>query len=174
MLGIAKGDWQRVWDGFADVVQGVADVIKGIINAIIGTVEGVANAVVAAVNTMIRAINSIHFTVPDWVLGVGGKSVGFDIPEIDKISIPRLADGAVIRGGNPFMAVLGDQPHGQTNIEAPLDTIVQGVKQAMRESGRQQGGTYNLILELDGDIVFEKMIDLNQQYKSAYGRSAFN
>ena len=94
--------------------------------------------------------------------------------DLDKISIPRLADGAVIRGGNPFMAVLGDQPHGQTNIEAPLDTIVQGVKQAMRESGRQQGGTYNLILELDGDIVFEKMIDLNQQYKSAYGRSAFN
>ena len=86
--------------------------IKSIINAIIGTVESVANAVVAAVNTMIRAINSINFTVPDWIPGVAGKSVGFSISEIPKVSIPRLATGAVIRGGNPFMAILGDQPAG--------------------------------------------------------------
>lgn len=172
LLGIAKGDWQRVWDGFADVVQGVADVIKGIINAIIGTVEGVANAVVAAVNTMIRAINTVNFTVPDWVPGVGGKSVGFDIPEIDKISIPRLADGAVIRGGNPFMAVLGDQPHGQTNIEAPLDTIVQGVKQAMRESGGM-GGDVNVKVYLgEKDITKAVKTEADRYFKKT-GKSIF-
>ena len=31
LLGIAQGDWQRVWDGFAEVIDGVAGVIKGII-----------------------------------------------------------------------------------------------------------------------------------------------
>ncbi len=172
LLGIAKGDWQRVWDGFADVVQGVADVIKGIINAIIGTVEGVANAVVAAVNTMIRAINTVNFTVPDWVPGVGGKSVGFDIPEIDKISIPRLADGAVIRGGNPFMAVLGDQPHGQTNIEAPLDTIVQGVKQAMRESGGM-GGDVNVKVYLGEKDITKAVKTEAKRYFDRTGKSLF-
>lgn len=40
-----------------------------------------------------------------------------------------LATGAVFRGGNPFMAIVNDQPRGQTNIEAPLKVI----KQALRE-----------------------------------------
>ena len=122
LIGIATGDWQRVWDGFAEVIKGVAGVIKGIINGIIGVVEGVANAVVAAVNTIIRAINSINFTVPDWVPAVGGQSIGFNIPEISKVSIPRLATGAVIPANREFLAVLGDQKHG-TNLEAPTDLI---------------------------------------------------
>ncbi len=47
--------------------------------------------------------------------------------------IPKLATGAVIPGGKPFMAMLGDQKSGQTNIEAPLDTIVEAVKLAIGE-----------------------------------------
>lgn len=39
------------------------------------------------------------------------------------VRVPAFASGAVIRGGNPFMAILGDQPSGQTNIEAPTGLI---------------------------------------------------
>ena len=42
------------------------------------------------------------------------------------MSIPRLAQGAVIPPNREFMAVLGDQKHG-TNIEAPLSTIQEAV-----------------------------------------------
>ncbi len=174
LIGIAKGDWQRVWDGFASVVQGIADVIKSIINAIIGTVEGVANAVVAAVNTMIRAINSISFTVPDWVPGVGGNSVGFNIPEINKISIPRLATGAVIRGGDPFMAILGDQPAGVTNIETPLPTMVDAFKQAIAEMGGIGGREsipVNINLNYDGETFARLSIS---DILSELGRQGFN
>lgn len=52
---------------------------------------------------------------------------GYTVKAVD--SIPHLASGSVIRGGDPFVALLGDQPRGQTNIEAPLPTI----RQAMRE-----------------------------------------
>ncbi len=172
LLGIAKGDWQRVWDGFADVVQGVADVIKGIINAIIGTVEGVANAVVAAVNTMIRAINTVNFTVPDWVPGVGGNSVGFNIPEINKISIPRLADGAVIRGGDPFMAVLGDQRHGQTNVEAPLATIEKAVINAMNKNGGMGGEVTVKVYLGEKDITQAVKTEADTYFKRT-GKSLF-
>lgn len=172
LIGIAKGDWQRVWDGFADVVQGVADIIKGIINAIIGTVEGVANAVVAAINTMIRAINTINFTVPDWIPGVGGNSVGFNIPEISKVSIPRLADGAVIRGGDPFMAVLGDQQHGQTNIETPLPTMVQAFKRAMAESGGASGDINVKVYIGEKDVTQMVKTEADRYFKRT-GRSLF-
>lgn len=53
-------------------------------------------------------------------------------------SPPRLAQGAVLRGGDPFLAYLNDQPRGQTNIEAPLSTIVDAFKEAISESGMNQ------------------------------------
>lgn len=173
LIGIAKGDWQRVWDGFSEVIDGVAGVIKGIINAIIGVIEGMANAVVAAINTMIRAINTINFTVPDWVPGVGGNSVGFNISEINKVSIPRLATGAVIRGGNPFMAVLGDQPAGVTNIETPLPTMVDAFKQAIAEMGGIGGERVpvNINLTWDGETFARLSIS---DILSELGRQGFN
>lgn len=172
LLGIAQGDWQRVWDGFAEVIDGVAGVIKGIINAIIGVIEGMANAVVAAINTMIRAINTINFTVPDWIPGVGGKSVGFDIPEINKVSIPRLADGTVIRGGDPFMAVLGDQRRGQTNIEAPLATIEKAVTNAINKNGGM-GGEITVKVYLGEKDITQAVKTEADTYFRRTGRSLF-
>lgn len=173
LLGIAKGDWQRVWDGFSDVVDGVVTVIKGIINNVVAIFEGLANAVVAAINTVIRAINSVEFTIPDWVPSVGGQSIGFNLNEIDKVSIPRLADGAVIRGGDPFMAVLGDQRHGQTNIETPLPTMVKAFKQAIAESGGMGGGEWHSHLhlgekEIYGDVVKQDQIRFRRTGKSGF------
>lgn len=173
LLGIAQGDWQRVWDGFAEVIDGVAGVIKAIINNVIGIIEGMANAVVAAINTMIRAINTINFTVPDWIPGVGGNSVGFNIPEVNKVSIPRLADGAVIRGGDPFMAVLGDQRHGQTNIETPLPTMVNAFKQAIAESGGMGGGEYTFVAQLDGKTIFEETVKQDRIFRKSHGYSKY-
>ena len=47
------------------------------------------NAVISIVNGAISKINSIHFTVPEWVPGIGGKGwEGLNIPQI-----PTLAKG---------------------------------------------------------------------------------
>ncbi|WP_321028183.1 hypothetical protein [Eisenbergiella tayi] len=65
--------------------------------------------------------------------------------------IPRLASGAVLRGGNPFLAVLGDQRMGQTNIEAPLSTIEQAVENVMnRRNYEGNGGQTTLIMNVNG------------------------
>lgn len=50
-------------------------------------------------------------------------------------SVPHLASGSVIRGGNPFLALLGDQPRGQMNVEAPAGLIKDMVKAGIAESG---------------------------------------
>lgn len=64
-------------------------------------------------------------------------------------SIPHLASGSVIRGGNPFLAVLGDQRAGQTNVEAPLSTIRQAVRDEL--SGLNfGGGQLKVVLEVNG------------------------
>ena len=141
-----------------------------------------ANAVVAAVNTMIRAINSISFTVPDWVPGVGGNYVGFNIPELSKLSIPKLATGAVIPANREFLAVLGDQKHG-TNIEAPLDTIMQANEQlltkAMMQFGMMGGSmtgtpqTVKVQVLLDRKVIGESTVDWGKIQQMSTGNNPF-
>lgn len=64
--------------------------------------------------------------------------------------IPHLATGSIIRGGNPFMAVLGDQKFGQTNIEAPLSTIEDAVRNVMADNS-YSGGDMTINLNYDGE-----------------------
>lgn len=66
------------------------------------------------------------------------------------IRFPGFAQGTVLKGGDPFLAYLNDQPRGQTNIEAPLDTMVTAFKQALSEGG--YSGPTEINLEATGDM----------------------
>jgi len=59
-------------------------------------------------------------------------------------SLPQLASGAVLPANQPFAAIVGDQKHG-TNVEAPLDTIVQAVRVAL-------GGGMKVSLVCEGSL----------------------
>lgn len=122
--------FKNVFDGIKKVLDKVVGFFKGIVNAVLGAVEGFVNFFIRAINKIPEGLNKLSFDVPDWVPGIGGKRIGFNLKTISEISIPRLAQGAVIPPNREFMAVLGDQPHG-TNIEAPLDTIKQAVAEVM-------------------------------------------
>lgn len=54
--------------------------------------NGVISVVESAVNGIIRKLNTLHWSIPDWVPGVGGRSFGFSL---STISIPRLATGGI-------------------------------------------------------------------------------
>lgn len=113
--------------GFLNAIVGGA---KGAVNGLIGLFEGMANGVIKCVNAIIRGLNKISFDVPDWVPSIGGRTFGFNIRPISEISIPRLAQGAVIPPNKEFLAVLGDQKHG-TNVETPLSVIQEAVAMVM-------------------------------------------
>ena len=66
------------------------------------------------------------------------------------IRFPGFAQGTVLKGGDPFLAYLNDQPRGQTNIEAPLSTMVSAFKQALSEGG--YNGPTAINLEASGDM----------------------
>ena len=145
--------------GLALILAGVAGSVAGVSitdNPITQWVKGVINAVLKIVNWLITQINKISFTVPDWVPLIGGRHVGFNLK-----SIPYLAQGAVIPPNREFLAVLGDQKSG-TNIEAPLDTIVQAFRQVMLESGGQEievnftGSMAQFVAMLDKQITISR------------------
>jgi cell division septum initiation protein DivIVA len=113
--------------------------INGLIAGFEGGINGIINAFEAMINFIVDGLNKISFDVPDWVPLIGGSKWGVNIPRADfsNIQIPRLAQGAVIPGNREFLAVLGDQPAGQTNIEAPLETIVQAFNMALNARGNE-------------------------------------
>lgn len=136
--GVFTGDWDKAWEG-------VKQIFKGIWNGIVSILEGAVNLIIGGINWMIRQLNKIQIKAPDWL---GGGTIGFNIPAISTVSIPRLAQGAVIPPNREFMAVLGDQKNG-TNVEAPLETI----KQALAEVLSQNGSGEEITIKFTGDLA---------------------
>ena len=93
--------------------------------------------------------------------------------------IPRLATGAVIPANREFLAVLGDQRHG-TNIEAPLDTLMQANEQlllkTMSQLGLTCGGNSNgqpIIIKwiADGQELTDLVIKNGKLYQMSSGNN---
>ena len=104
-----------------------------------GAINGFLKRIVNGLNKLIDKLNSFGFTLPDVL---GGGRVGFNI---SRLSVPQLAQGAVLPPNKPFLAMVGDQKSG-TNIEAPLDTIKQGVAEVL--ATMNVGGGFNGRIEV--------------------------
>ena len=160
LSGAFTGDWDKAWEGIKDIFDGISTAIKG-------TWASVINAIIRALNWLIDKANKISFTVPGWVPGLGGKHIGVNIPKINELQIPKLAQGAVIPPNREFMAVLGDQKSG-TNIEAPLDTIKQAVAEVL---GQGSDRPITIIVQMDGKEMFRQMVRENNSQVRMNGKS---
>lgn len=161
LTGVFTGDWKKAWNG-------VLDILKGVWNLIVGTIEGAINFVIDGINFLISKLNTIQINVPDWVPKIGGMTYGINIPPVTRVSLPRLASGAVIPPNREFMAVLGDQKSG-TNIETPLSTMVQAFKQAMNETGVAGSRQMTVIFQLDRRELGRTIYQLNNEETQRVG-----
>lgn len=93
--------WDDVWNGMLFIAQRVSGFIIGIFDSIVGTVRSSINWVIDGINTMIRGLNRLSFDVPDWVPGIGGESIGFNLNEL-----PHFASGGIVT--EPTLAVVGE------------------------------------------------------------------
>lgn len=176
LAGVFTLDFQRALDGLEEIGNSFANagiaLFEGAVNIIIDLINGMINGVVTGINVVINALNSIKFDVPDWVPIWGGKHFGINLspltaPQIPKLSIPRLATGAVIPPNREFLAVLGDQKQG-TNIEAPLETIKQAFREALAESGGS-GRQMNVVLQVGRRELARTVVELSREEQQRVG-----
>ena len=177
LVGIFTGDWEKAWDGIVKIFDGVWGAIKGIVNGILGVVESLANGVVKGINVVIGALNNLSFDIPDWIPGLGGKTFGFNIPELKQVSIPRLATGTVVPPNKEFMAVLGDNKK-EPEIVSPISTMKQALGEVLAEAiqagligGDNQSG--DIVVEVDGRELLRAMRKQAREYKKQTGSPAF-
>ena len=142
---------------------------NGLIDGFEAAINGIISMFEKMINWIVNGLNKISFDVPDWVPGIGGKTFGFNISEakFGRVSIPRLAQGAVIPPNREFLAVLGDQKHG-TNIEAPLQTIVDAFNIALAQNG-SIGGNTEVVLEIDGRELGRAVVEQGDREKRRIG-----
>ena len=86
ITGVFTGNWSQAWEGVKNIFGSIFDSLAALVKQPI-------NAVISIINGAISGINGISVTVPDWVPGIGGKTLGFNFP-----TIPRLAEGGIVTG----------------------------------------------------------------------------
>lgn len=124
---------------------------KTLPNLAISGVEMLVNKVISAfeklINLPIKGINNLI----DKANKIPGVDIGH-LPTVTmgRVSIPRLATGAVIPPRSEFMAILGDQKRG-VNIETPLDTMVEAFNKALDNRGNG-----------NGELVIENLTIINR------------
>ena len=138
LTGVFTGNWSKAWDGIKNIFKGTIDtmsaVIKTPLNMIIATFENLVNRIGSGINKLIRGFNSIKWNVPDWVPGIGGKSLGFNISQIPTIKLPRLAQGGWVAANNPQLAIVGDNTR-EGEIVTPESKIREQVELALAKAG---------------------------------------
>lgn len=156
----ATSTFGSIKNGIVEIWNGIWGGIKRVINSIIGGVEGMSNGVIRGLNSMIKALNHLHFDIPDWVPGLGGKSFGLDINTLNTVSIPRLANGGFPSTGQLFIArEAGAEMVGNIGGRAAVannDQIVQSIREGVISAMRQtQGnsGSFDIKVYLDGKQI---------------------
>ena len=162
VIGKIQNSWKNTWTSVKNTTSQIFNdmwaAIKSTINAILSGVESMANGVVRAINKMVDALNNLHFDIPDWVPGLGGKSFGLHIPHISEVSIPRLAQGGFVRANTPQLAMIGDNRH-QGEIVAPEDKMQAMVDRAVAMASNQNMTDQYLLMMID---LLKRIIEVIQ------------
>lgn len=180
ITGVFSGDWKKAWNGLKDVFKGIWDALVGIVkvplNLIIGLVNKMIGAVESAANFIVDGVNLLSFEVPDWVPGIGGETFGFDLSPVSFTRIQYLAKGGIVNSATP--AIIGEAGKEAVlpleNNTGWMDVLVKRIA-AYNNNNRLYDavcyladkigdGNIYVKVEMDGDVVYEKIEARRQQF----------
>lgn len=146
--------WQKIKDVFSkggaifnSVTEGIANAFKKIVNSLISGINKVIAIPFNAINAALRKIRDIN------ILGITPFKW---IQTISVPQIPYLASGAVVPPNREFLAMLGDNKK-ETEIVSPLSTMKQALIEALEQSGQNQ----TIVVNVDGQKLFDIIVNRN-------------
>ena len=163
----AKNAGKGLTEQYAEGIKAGSGTAKTAMSTVMQSLLSITKNGVSAIRDLLDKINTKlqtkSGTQPD-LSALLDKIVG----GMKGLKIPHLAQGAVIPANREFMAVLGDQKSG-TNIETPLETMVQAFRQALAESGGR--GDRPVYLMLDRRELGRAILDAGDQERVRVGLS---
>jgi TP901 family phage tail tape measure protein len=151
--------WEGFKDGFFTVLGAVGDFFKNAINGYIGMFESFVNFFLSGINLIIRGLNKIKVNLPGTPF-TPPLTIGVNIPEIPKISIPRLAEGGIVpaRPGG-ILANIGEGRFDEAVV--PLD--------GKNRFGSTVNITVNAGMGTNGNQVGEQIVNAIRRYERSSG-----
>lgn len=173
MADYFKTTFSDSWNGVVSVFQSNSPQFQSIQDSVSGVFKSSINSMIGGLNSSFispfRTLSSIFAKMRGF--SIGGAQIFKSLPSFSVPSIPKLAQGAVIPPNREFMAVLGDQKQG-TNIEAPLDTIVQALQIALENNTTNN---QPITLNLNGRQIAQAVWDEeNKTYKQTNMRYRYS
>lgn len=140
--------WKGTWDDcYSTASQKIRSIMSEVdsLNAKLASIE---RNITITITTVYRTIGSSSGSgsTSSGSAKASAQSVSLNAASRMMANIPRLAEGRVIPPNREFMAVLGDQKSG-TNVETPLETMVQAFRQALSSMDYGKG---EATMEVDG------------------------
>lgn len=141
-----------------DTFNGLKTKITGIWDGIWGGIKSVVNSIIGGINTLIKGLNKLHFDIPAWVPGIGGKGFGISIPLIPKLAagtnyVPQdmfayLHEGEAVvpKKYNPAAAGLTAETIEQAVYRAFINAL-----RIMQASAKQDDK--ELVLKIDNTVL---------------------
>lgn len=137
-----KGLGSAIVGAFQMMGEDVKALFSGIWQGLTSGFKGFINFFIKGINTLIGGANKLSFTAPDWVPGIGGKTIGFNLP-----TIPLLAKGGIATA--PTLAMVGEGREHEAIL--PLSKL-QSLIQRAKGTGGGGGNVYhyNPHIEVNG------------------------
>jgi TP901 family phage tail tape measure protein len=151
--------WNGFKDGFFSVLDAVGSFFKNMINGYIGMWEGFINFFLSGINLLIRGLNKIQVRLPGTPF-TPPLTIGVNIPEIPRVTIPRLAEGGIVQarpGG--ILANIGEGRFDEAVI--PLD--------GKNRFGATVNITVNAGMGADGPALGEAIVRAIRKYERVSG-----
>lgn len=126
---VFSGNWSAAW-------QNIVDIFGNLFGMIVNLAKAPINGVISAINFVLEKINGISVTIPDWVPGVGGTTLGFKIP-----TIPQLATGGIVTAPTILEAGEGGEAEAILPL-SKLAAMLQSVANApeIQDIGNREDG----------------------------------
>lgn len=131
-----------IWSGLQTLGSNIGSLFSGIWEGLKSGLKGFINFFIKGINTLIGGANKLSFTAPEWVPGLGGKTIGFNLP-----TIPLLAKGGIATA--PTLAMVGEGREHEAIL--PLSKL-QNLIQRAKGTGGGGGNVYhyNPHIEVNG------------------------
>ena len=193
LISVVSSVWERVKAIFSNIIDFVSNVftgnwsaawenVKNIFGNVFGALVDLAklpiNSLINLINKAFSSIGSISVDIPDWVPGVGGKTYGFEMPQI-----PALATGGIATA--PTLALIGEGKENEavlplSKLESMLSVSAQNAEYSARNeavtnfSSQEAQNRYGyapsavMIPELDSSLGSTNNVS-NSTVNSTYG-----
>ena len=155
---------KSVTNANTEIEQSTSNMLSRLGSQYSGWLDGLKAGVAAAVADINNKLSGIGAN-----LGSGlalGVSVGIN-------AIPKLAEGAVIPAGKPFISMLGDQRNGR-NLEAPESLIRQIVREETANLQGNSNNTYTVPVQVGRQTLFTLVLNEAEMRRNQTGRNPFN